>query len=116
MSRVQHPGIVSAFEFGHTSEGTPYIVMEFLPGSSLRQRLSQLAELGGRLEPGKALRILHKLAAALSAAHQSGIIHRTPKPTAADARALRRWFRARVRRATGSGSARAGCRWITSHR
>ena len=77
---IEHPGVVSALDFGHTAEGFAYIVMDFLAGSTLRQRLQQLAALGGRLSRTKALRLARQLAAALTAAHARGIIHRDLKP------------------------------------
>ncbi len=77
---IEHPGVVSAFDFGHTPDGHAYIVMDYLAGSTLRQRLTQLAELGGRLSQAKALRLCQKLATALSAAHAKGIVHRDLKP------------------------------------
>jgi serine/threonine protein kinase len=77
---IEHPGVVSALDFGHTAEGFAYIVMDFLAGSTLRQRLQQLAALGGRMSRAKALRLARQLAAALAAAHARGIIHRDLKP------------------------------------
>jgi serine/threonine-protein kinase len=73
MSRLQHPNCVSVIDFG--VEGTPYLVMDFVTGKTLRDVLG-----GGRLEPPRALRIVRQLLAGLGYAHAQGIIHRDLKP------------------------------------
>ena len=73
MSRLQHPNCVSVIDFG--VEGTPYLVMDFVTGKTLRELLG-----GGRLEPARALRIVRQLLAGLGYAHAQGIIHRDLKP------------------------------------
>jgi serine/threonine-protein kinase len=74
-ARLQHVNIVTMFEFGEQDQ-TPYIVMEFLRGSSLADRL--------RRDPGMTLRdkldIAIQLCAGLEAAHKQGVIHRDVKP------------------------------------
>jgi serine/threonine protein kinase len=80
VSRIQHPGVVSAFDFGRADSGAPYLVMDFLEGVSLRARLAHLRSLGARLDVPAALRIATQLAAALTAAHEQDIIHRDLKP------------------------------------
>ncbi len=74
---VQHPSLVNIYEFGQTSDGSAYIVMEYLDGDTLRQRLERN---GGRLPPEMAVRLCRQMAAALAAAHQKGIVHRDLKP------------------------------------
>jgi serine/threonine-protein kinase len=73
MSRLQHPNCVSVIDFG--VEGTPYLVMDFVTGKTLREVLG-----GGRLEPPRALRLVRQLLAGLGYAHAQGIIHRDLKP------------------------------------
>jgi serine/threonine protein kinase len=73
---IHHPGIVQVFDFGKLPDGRAYLVMEFLEGESLDQRLKRL----GRLSVLDALRITHHCASALAAAHQAGIVHRDLKP------------------------------------
>jgi serine/threonine-protein kinase len=73
MSRLQHPHCVSVIDFG--VEGTPYLVMDFVTGRTLRQVLE-----GGRLEVGRTLAIARQLLAGLGHAHAQGIIHRDLKP------------------------------------
>jgi serine/threonine-protein kinase len=69
------PSTTTIFDVGE-HEGRPYIVMEYLPGGSLADRLA--AE--GAQPPGRALAWLAQAAAALDAAHAAGIIHRDVKP------------------------------------
>ena len=74
---VQHPGIVNIFEFDRLPDGSAYIVMDYLDGDSLTQRI---AKLGGRLEVNYALQLTWQIAEALAAAHSKGVIHRDLKP------------------------------------
>ena len=69
------PNTVTIFDVGE-HEGRPYIVMEYLPGGSLADRI----EAEGAQPPGRALAWLGQTAAALDAAHAHGIIHRDVKP------------------------------------
>lgn len=57
-------------------DGTPYLVMEFVPGETLAAYIDRQ----GELEPMAALRITLEIARALEAAHQRGITHRDLKP------------------------------------
>jgi serine/threonine protein kinase len=76
-SMAEHPGIVHIYEFGTTDEGTAFIVMEYLSGDTLRQRLDGH---GGKLPPEVVMRIGRQMASALHAAHEKGIVHRDLKP------------------------------------
>jgi serine/threonine protein kinase len=76
-SIVEHPGIVHIYEFGQTDDGTAYIVMEYLSGETLRQRLDAQ---GGKLPPEAVMRLGRQMASALHAAHEKGIVHRDLKP------------------------------------
>jgi tRNA A-37 threonylcarbamoyl transferase component Bud32 len=69
------PGTTTIFDVGE-HEGRPYIVMEYLPGGSLADRLA--AE--GAQPPGRALAWLAQAAGALDSAHAAGIVHRDVKP------------------------------------
>ena len=69
------PGTTTIFDVGE-HEGRPYIVMEYLPGGSLADRLA--AE--GAQPPGRALAWLAQAAGALDAAHAAGVVHRDVKP------------------------------------
>src|SRR4051812_10441244 len=74
-ARLQHANIVTTFEFGEQAD-TPYIVMEFLRGISLAERLRQRTPLPLR----EALDIAVQLCAGLEAAHKEGVVHRDVKP------------------------------------
>jgi serine/threonine-protein kinase len=73
---IADPGIVQIFDFGYHTDGSAYIVMEFLEGETLDGRLRRL----GRLPAHDAARIMRQTASSLAAAHSRGIIHRDLKP------------------------------------
>ncbi len=73
---IQDAGIVQIFDFGYHTDGSAYIVMEYLEGETLDARLRRL----GRLHPHDAVRIMRQSAGSLAAAHSRGIIHRDLKP------------------------------------
>jgi tRNA A-37 threonylcarbamoyl transferase component Bud32 len=73
--RVDHPGVVGILDVGELSDGSPFLVIEFINGVSLREVLR-----GGPLDRGRVLTILHALAASLSAAHAAGVAHQDLKP------------------------------------
>jgi tRNA A-37 threonylcarbamoyl transferase component Bud32/GAF domain-containing protein len=76
VARLQHPGIVSIFDFGTLESGGAYLVMELVRGEDLRRVLHR----EGRLEPSRAIRILTAVCEAIEAAHQEGVLHRDLKP------------------------------------
>ncbi len=72
---LNHPNIVAVYDWGE-DDATSFIVMEFVPGQTLRD----LIQAYGRLSPGEAARIAAEIADALSFAHEHGVIHRDVKP------------------------------------
>lgn len=76
MARLNHAGIVKVFDFGETSEGLLYIVMEFIEGTDAQQMLDQ----DDRVPSAQALAIIAHICDALAYAHERGIIHRDIKP------------------------------------
>jgi eukaryotic-like serine/threonine-protein kinase len=76
VARLQHPGIVSIFDFGTLAGGGAYLVMELVRGEDLRRVLHR----EGRLEPARAVKILAAVCAAIEAAHREGVLHRDLKP------------------------------------
>jgi serine/threonine protein kinase len=73
LARFSHPNIVKVYDYGE-HEGVPYLVMEYLPGGTLKPRLGQ------PIPPAEAARLLVPIARALAYAHQQDIIHRDVKP------------------------------------
>ena len=75
-SLLQHPNIVQIIDHNTTADGTEYLVMEYLAGESLAQRLEREAPLPLDIVVG----IVDQIAAGLSAAHASRVVHRDLKP------------------------------------
>lgn len=73
---LDHPNTVTVYRFGYTHRGVPYLVMQYVNGVTLGDRLS--AE--GPLPVMEARRILADVADALAAAHRSGFVHRDIRP------------------------------------
>jgi eukaryotic-like serine/threonine-protein kinase len=73
---LSHPNIVAVHDWGSTTNGTYFMVMEFVPGHSLRDLLATQ----GKLEPQQAVEVLLQMLAALDHAHRKGIVHRDVKP------------------------------------
>ncbi|RPI78249.1 MAG: serine/threonine protein kinase, partial [Chloroflexi bacterium] len=71
---LEHPAIVPVYDFGEESE-QPYIVMRYMSGGSLKERIEQ-----GAVSTSEAAKIISRLAPALDVAHAKGIIHRDLKP------------------------------------
>lgn len=74
LARLNHPSIVSVYEFGQVDE-TYYFLMEYVEGSTLREVVTT-----GRLTPSEALAIVPHLCDSLQYAHDQGVIHRDIKP------------------------------------
>ena len=70
---ISHPAIVQVSELATAADGSAYLVMEYLAGSTLSQRLTKNR---GTLSEPATLRIISQLASALAAAHEVGITHR----------------------------------------
>src|SRR5262249_48440251 len=74
MSKLAHPLCVSVVDFG-VWQGTPYLVMEYVSGRTLRKILDE-----GALPPARALAIARQIVSGLAHAHAQGITHRDVKP------------------------------------
>jgi serine/threonine protein kinase len=75
LARVDHPGVVGILDTGELPDGKPYLVMQFIDGTTLR---SQIKPEGIPLE--SAADLMKQIGRALSAAHGKGIFHRDLKP------------------------------------
>ncbi len=76
MARLSSPHTIQCFDCGETPSGYQFIVMEYLQGETLRQRLERC----GLLTPAETLHIVAQIASALGEAHAAGIVHRDLKP------------------------------------
>ncbi|MBP7930462.1 MAG: serine/threonine protein kinase, partial [Acidimicrobiia bacterium] len=72
---LQHPNIVGVHDWG-AEHGTYFIVMEYIPGETLRSLLKRY----GALPPNEVARIGADIAGALHFAHGRGVVHRDVKP------------------------------------
>lgn len=75
VASLDHPAIVPVYDFGE-EDGQPFLVMRFMTGGSLGERLKQ-----GAISVAEASRIVTKLAPALDEVHLHGVIHRDLKPS-----------------------------------
>jgi serine/threonine protein kinase len=69
--RLSHPNVVQVYDAGE-AEGSPYIVMEYVPGDTVAQR--------GKLSHAEAVPLALQACAGLQHAHNAGLIHRDVKP------------------------------------
>ena len=74
-ARLAHPNVVNVFDQGQDSD-MAYLVMEYLPGITLRDLLQDY----GKLTPEQTLDIMEAVLSGLAAAHKAGIVHRDLKP------------------------------------
>lgn len=75
-SSLKHPNICQTFDFGVSDNHVLYLVMEWLTGISLQQKVSR----DGPLSKGEAITIFQQVASALIHAHEHNVIHRDLKP------------------------------------
>ena len=75
LAKLHHPHIVEVHDFGKTAEGHLYIVMEYVDGANLHERIH-----GAGLAPAQALHIAAQVCEALAYAHAQGVVHRDIKP------------------------------------
>jgi serine/threonine protein kinase/Tfp pilus assembly protein PilF len=76
VSELSHPGIATLFDYGETTEGRPFLVMELARGRSLSEVMRK-----GELNLPRAVAIVRDVALALVEAHARGVVHRDIKPS-----------------------------------
>ena len=76
ISELSDPHIATLYDYGETSEGRPFLVMELVRGETLSDIVLQ-----GKLTVARAVQIIEDVAMALKEAHARGIIHRDIKPS-----------------------------------
>ena len=74
LSKLNHPNIGTIHDFG-TQEGVDFLVMEYIAGTTLTQKLA-----GGALREKEVLALGAQIAGALEEAHEKGVVHRDLKP------------------------------------
>ena len=75
LETIVHPNVVRLYGHGNTQSGVPYLVMEFIEGTTLRDALPS-----GGFEPRQVASLLRQAGSALEAIHRLGIYHRDLKP------------------------------------
>ena len=75
LARIDHPGVVGVLDTGSLPDGSPFLVMQYAEGTTLRQALER-----GPLDRSRAAAILRQIGAALEAAHANGVVHGDLKP------------------------------------
>lgn len=75
-SRLEHPNLITVHDFGYTSQGVPYLVMDFVSGTPLYDILKREKY----MVPERAVNLFAQVCDGLYHAHQRGVIHRDLKP------------------------------------
>ena len=74
-SRLDHPNVITVFDFGRTEDGLLYLVMELLKGEELATTME-----GARLGAERSVHVLTQVCDAVHHAHERGLVHRDLKP------------------------------------
>ncbi|MCC7541495.1 MAG: serine/threonine protein kinase [Deltaproteobacteria bacterium] len=75
-ARVTHPGIVAVYDVGDDPKHGPFLVLEYVSGATLQERLASK----GALAPDELVSLADRIAPAIDAAHAASIVHRDIKP------------------------------------
>ena len=75
LAKLSHPNIVTIYDFGRTSDGMAYFIMEYVDGINLRQVIDTRG-----VDPSESLALIKSLCGALEYLHGKGIVHRDIKP------------------------------------
>lgn len=74
LAGLDHPNIVTIFDYGETDDGRYYLAMEYISGGRFLDLLKR-----GHMEPGRAVNLCIQVAQALRYAHKRGVVHRDVK-------------------------------------
>jgi aminoglycoside phosphotransferase (APT) family kinase protein len=75
VAKIAHPNVVAVYSVGELANGVPYIVMQYVEGRSMAERLVE----EGPLDVAETKSVIGQVASALAAAHAKGIVHRDIK-------------------------------------
>ena len=75
-AKLDHPNIVRVYDFGFETDGSPYLVLEYIAGGTLQEHLNK----SGTISPRRAVEVGISVACALAEANKCGIVHRDVKP------------------------------------
>ncbi len=81
LSGLDHPNIVRVLEIGSLDDESPYVLMEYVPGTDLSVAMSRPTDAGRTLPLAETLRVLAEVASAIDYIHVRGIVHRDIKPS-----------------------------------
>ena len=76
VARLQHPAIVTVFDYGNLPDGAAFLVMEYVRGEDLRHLLNREKS----LPAARAIPLISGIASGVDAAHRAGVLHRDLKP------------------------------------
>src|SRR6266542_710891 len=79
VASLRHPNIVQVYDFNNDN-GIYYMVLEFIPGETLQDRLKRLADVGRQVSVQDAIIFTINISDAVGYAHQRGMVHRDIKP------------------------------------
>lgn len=80
MASLSHPNIVRVFDFDVYGEDSYYLVMEYIGGGTLKDKIQSLVDAKEQLPLEQSVRLITEVADALAYAHKRGMVHRDIKP------------------------------------
>jgi serine/threonine-protein kinase len=75
LTRLDDPGVIGIFDAGQLDDGTPYLVMQYVEGTTLRVAISREG-----MDLQQVAAIIRQVGSSVGAAHDAGILHRDLKP------------------------------------